>query len=226
MDKRPIIYLVPGTGGDGRLFSKIELTGWDTQILEIPVPEPKETMEQLADRMLAGIDTTRTFALAGVSLGGMVAVELAKKTQPEAVLLISSAKSRDELPGSYRIQKYLQIYRIIPHKAYLKLTNWARPRFEPESKPYDAFFAAMVNDKDPLFIPRALHAIMHWKNEEVPANLYHLHGTNDHTLPEKNIGAADRIEGGSHMMVVTRSKEVSAWMQQVLDGLSGISEEN
>ena len=48
------------------------------------------------------IDTSRRFSIIGVSLGGMLAVEMSKYLQPEEVILIASAKTRDELPTKYR----------------------------------------------------------------------------------------------------------------------------
>lgn len=215
----PVLYLLPGTSGDSRLFSYLQLKGWETSVIEIPVPHRGETMSQLAQRLLPQVDRTRPHAFAGVSVGGMVAVEMAKESEPLAVLLISSAKQRSELPLRYRIQKYLPLYAWVPPRQYARLNNWARPIFEPDSKPFDDLFAAMVKDKDPMFIPGVLHAIMNWDNEQVPAHLHHLHGTKDHTLPIKCIGEADRVKGGSHMMVVTRAEEVSRWMQAKLDAV-------
>lgn len=210
---KPVLYLVPGTGGDERLFSYIELDSWELVPLPMPVPPKGASMADMAAQLLPLVDTTRLFALGGVSLGGMVAVEMAKQCQPATVLLISSAKARQELPVRYRwFLRHVPVYRLISGERYKSMTNWARPLFEPEARPWDALFAQMVNAKDPDFIPRALDAIMRWDNREAPPFTYHLHGTKDSTLPSRYIRDADKLKGASHMIVVTRADTVSQWL--------------
>jgi hypothetical protein len=46
--------------------------------------------------------------------------------------------------------------------------------------------------------------------------MIHIHGTDDHTLPIKNVKADYIIEGGSHMMVLTRGEEINQLIIKIL----------
>ena len=212
----PIAYLIPGQGADGRLFANLKIEGYRTEVLELPVPEKRERMPQYAARIAEGIDTTGEFALVGVSLGGMVAVEIAKIASPVAVVVISSAKTRSELPPRYRILKWLPLHRIFGGRFYKATGQVARPIFEPDSREDDEVFAEMLRDKDPRFMRRSIDCIVTWENGTVPPGVVHIHGDRDHTIPARNVRDAIIVEGGSHVMVFTRGAEISALVNRCL----------
>ena len=94
------IYLIPGTGADGHLFERVQIEKYDTVWLEYLEPHEKEDFPSYIDRMAARIDTTERYSIIGVSLGGMIATELADRLQPEEVIVIAGAKTKSELPDS------------------------------------------------------------------------------------------------------------------------------
>jgi surfactin synthase thioesterase subunit len=109
------VYLFPGQGADKRLFSKIAFDStFNVNYITYPIPGKNETLEQYSARFISQIDTTRTFILIGVSMGGMICTELHDKIKPEKTIVISSAKSYHELPKKYTIQRKLRLNRIIP----------------------------------------------------------------------------------------------------------------
>ena len=71
-----------------------------------------ETLAQYAQRIVQRITAPRPM-LVGLSFGGMVAVEIAKILPVEKVILISSAKTRDELPPSYRFLGKLHLHKFL-----------------------------------------------------------------------------------------------------------------
>ncbi len=127
--ERMRLYLLPGTGADHRLFHPLDLSGFDTVNVTLPVAQWGESMSHYAARVAATqIDTTAPFALVGVSLGGMVATELAAQLQPEHVLIIASAKTREELPVGYRFARYLPLYRLVGGRTMRWFTKLVRKR--------------------------------------------------------------------------------------------------
>lgn len=214
--QRKKVYLLPGQGADWALFTKLELSECDTVILKYPVPFKRETLPQYAKRLLLQIDTTQPFYLVGVSFGGMNAIEIAKLTHPKKIILISSAKNRKELPFRYTFQRIFPMYTFFSGRFYKKMAQRARPLFEPDCKPYDSLFRAMIHRKDPSFMKRSIKMICRWKNKEIPVSLVHIHGTNDHTLPHRKIVNPISVYDGSHMMVYTRAKEISKLIQAAL----------
>jgi esterase/lipase len=90
-------------GADKRLYSEIEhIESFRFVDLEWqPFPKIK-TLKDYALEIAKQIDTTKPFSLMGVSMGGMVCSELADILNPEKVVIISSAKTSNELPAMFK----------------------------------------------------------------------------------------------------------------------------
>jgi pimeloyl-ACP methyl ester carboxylesterase len=211
------VYLLPGQAADGRSFQFLELDpAYEIEVLEHLTPERGERMPSYARRIAADIDTTRPFSLVGVSLGGMTAVEMSKFLNPTQIILIASLKGQQEMAPRYKFLRAVPLYRIFSGSFYLWAVNIVRPWFEHDSDGVDDISRAMLKDMDPHYFKRAIHCIVTWKNEEVPENLLHIHGDQDNTLPYQYIGEAICLEGGTHMMVMTRAAEISEIINQTL----------
>lgn len=203
------VYLIPGQGGDARLFKKLNLNNVDTTIINYIIPEKNETLPNYAKRLSIQIDTTRPFYIIGVSFGGMCAVEMAKFLHPIKVIIISSAATQEEIPFRYKFQRIIPINKLFGGKFLKFMTNIVRPIFEPDSKTEQETFKAMIHDKDPKFMKRSVNCIIHWKNKDVPNNIIRIHGDKDHTLPFRKIKKPIRVRGGSHMMILTKADEMN-----------------
>ena len=211
------VYLFPGQGGDYRLFDSLQLDP-DYRIRHIAYPRPERGMSlpEYAHLLSTQIDTTERFALVGVSLGGMFATEIHTRLNPERTILISSAKARTELPGRYRIQRFLKIYRIVPGRVSLFFAKILQPLVEPDRRHQAATFKAMLRDKDPKFLHRTIRMMLEWERRDVPPDIVHIHGPKDHTIPIRNVRYDVLVENGSHMIVLTRGAEVSTLVNQHL----------
>ena len=58
--------------------------------------------------------------------------------------------------------------------------------------------------------------IINWDRIDFGSNIVHIHGDNDHTIPIKNVNCNFLIQGGSHMMVLTRTKEINKIIISIL----------
>ena len=203
------VYLLPGQGADGRLFQKLKLENCDTVIIKYPVPEKGERLPAYAKRISIQIDTTQNFSLIGVSMGGMIAVELSKFLHPQKIIIISSAKNRSELPFRYKFLNYVPLNKLFGGRLLKRMANLARPLVEKEARKDNDVFKSMIRDKHPKFMKRSINCITHWKNKEYPSNIIHIHGEKDKTIPIRNIKDPIRIKHGGHMIVFTHAEEVS-----------------
>jgi pimeloyl-ACP methyl ester carboxylesterase len=202
------IYVFSGLGADERVFYKINFGNHNTVFIKWVLPHKDETIENYAFRLTTQIHTFRPI-LVGLSFGGMMAVEVAKHIETEKIILISSAKSKNEIPFYFRFAGWLGIHKIIPSAMLVNVnifTNWFFSNRSLEDK---KMLSAILHDTNPLFLKWAIAKIVTWKNETVPLNLQHIHGTADRILPLKNINAQKKIIGGSHLMIVNCSDEVS-----------------
>ena len=216
-DDKMIVYLIPGQGADSRQFEKLKLTqDYEIRNVEYFTPEKHCGMKEYAKELSHQIDTTKEYILIGVSLGGMLASELGDFLFPEKIILISSAKCRNELPGRYRFQKVIPLNKLFPAGMIKWGAKILQPIVEPDSKTDKAFFKDMLDKKDPLFLKRTVAMIINWEKQEYRKDIIHIHGDNDHTIPSKNVNSNYLISEGSHMMVFTRADEVSDLINSIL----------
>lgn len=204
------LYLIAGHGSDIRIFSKINFPeNVDTVHLHHFRPIKNETMHEYAFRLSQKIDTTESFSIMGVSLGGMLAAEMTSFIHPENIILISSAAGRSELPVRYKMMRNFEMYRIFSAEFYHFMAKTSQLLFEPDRKKEGVIFDAMLKDKDPVFLKRGIHMIANWEGEyESNGNIIHIHGTKDHTLPIRKTCSDMIVEKGSHMMTLTNPKPI------------------
>ncbi|HNZ41834.1 MAG TPA: hypothetical protein PLB59_07510 [Bacteroidales bacterium] len=211
------VYLFPGQGSDERIFSNITLgTTYELVPIAYPVPAKKTSLHEYAGMLAAQIDTTCKFALIGVSFGGMLCTELAEIVSPEKVIIISSAKCRSELPRRYTVMKKYPAYRLYPKKFVKFGTMLLQPTVEKGLKNEKDFFKDMLQKKDPQFLKETSTMMINWERETYPANIIHIHGSDDHVLNIKNIKADYIIVNGTHIMTYERGREISEIIGKVL----------
>ena len=161
--------------------------------------------------------TADTLPPVGASLVVMLATEMRAFFRPEKVIIIASAKARQELPGRYRFQKKLPLYRLFPGK----ISKWGalrlQPIFEPDRNKEKEIFVQMLKDKDPRFLQRTIKMIIQWERTTYHEEIIHIHGEKDHTIPIKNVDYDYRIEKGSHVMTLTRAAEISRLLNTLLE---------
>ncbi len=216
-ETKTVVYLIPGQGADARQFSRLKIEPqFEVRNIEYFTPQKGVKMHEFAQVLAQQIDTTGSYVIIGVSLGGMLAVEMADFLDPEKIILISSAKCRDELPGRYTFQKTIPINKLVP----AKMTKWGakllQPLVEPDSKSDREFFLEMLNDKDPVFLKRTANMIIRWEKNEYMPDIVHIHGDNDHTIPIRSVDYDYLVADGSHMMVYTRADEISRLINTIL----------
>jgi pimeloyl-ACP methyl ester carboxylesterase len=203
------LYLFPGQGSDSAIFSKMNFPdSFELKYMELMTPNNGEMMPEYAQRFVSQIDTSKSYSLIGVSYGGMVCSELADVLEPEKVILISSAKCASELPSRYRFQQNVPLNKIIPGSWYKGGALFLQPLVEPDRNIEKHTFIRMLNSKDKLYMKRAVDMIINWEKESYNENIIHIHGENDNTIPIRGVKPTIIVEGGSHMMALTRGEEL------------------
>jgi len=216
-NSKPVVYLIPGQGADARLYKNIHLDSlFEVRNIEYFTPEKEWDMSDFARQLAKQIDTTSRFSLVGVSLGGMLATEMADFLKPDTVVLVSSAKSRKELPFRYRVQKTIPVYKFVPGSIVKLGAKVLQPIVEPDRGKDAKTFKAMLRDKDPKFLKRTVKMILEWDRQEFDPRIVHIHGDLDKTIPARNVAFDYLVEDGSHMMVLTRGELISQLLNQIL----------
>ena len=115
-----------------------------------------------------------------------------------------------------------------PHKVYLLPGHGADERvfslldlsgYDTEVLSYpDPFEEESFSSyaKSPLYMKRTIHYILTWEETHCDANIVHIHGAKDKTLPHKNISPTVTLPHAGHMMVYTHAPEISGLLQSYL----------
>lgn len=200
------LYLISGLGADQRVFDFIDLSGFELNHIKWIKPVGKESIEQYATRLLPQIKTKRPIII-GVSFGGMVSIEIAKQIETERVIIISSAKTKSDIPFYYRITGKLRVNKVIPTKVFKmvnRLTYWF---FGVKTSEEKKLLKTIIIETDDYFLRWAINCIVNWRNTIILSNLIHIHGTEDKILPLKN--ADYKIDRAGHFMIVNKAREIS-----------------
>ena len=211
------VYLLPGLGADHRLFDRLILPEYQLKHLDWKPFGDARSLEQYAKVMAEEIDTSQKFALLGVSMGGMVAMEISKLCKPEKTILVSSIKVRSELPRRLKLLRMLRLDKLFSGQFFKWLVLRTRFVFGPEEDAGGKLFETMLKETSSRHIKLGLSAILSWKNAEVGDNVVHIHGTQDYALPGRNLDTDHLIEGGTHLMVFNRAEEISTLVRRILE---------
>jgi pimeloyl-ACP methyl ester carboxylesterase len=207
------LYIFSGLGADERVFQLLDFSGFSTTFIKWIVPQDKETIEQYATRLLDQITTTKP-TLIGLSFGGLIAVEVAKQIDTEKVILIASAKTKNEIPFYYRFAGQLKIHRLLPTRL-LKSSNFVTNWFFGTSSTFDKqLLKQILMDTDPTFLKWAIDKVARWTNQTQTKNLFHIHGTSDRILPLSFLKCNYTIKNGGHLMTLNKADELNQILRQ------------
>ena len=210
------VYFIPGIAANSRIFKHIRLPEeFEPVYLEWIKPVRKESLNVYALRLSKKMNTNEAFCLVGLSLGGIVASEIALRTHPRAVIIIGSVPVIAQLPGYYKWARRINMHRLLPGSLY-KYAALVKHFFtrEPSEDKRDIY--RMVRKTDPAFIRWGIDAVLNWTNNEIPKSLTHIHGTRDEVFPFAFTNPTHVIPKGDHMLVISHPGEINRIIQPVL----------
>lgn len=208
------LYLLSGLGADKRVFDFLDLHGFKLIHIEWIKPLEDEKIESYSHRLLPQIKTSRP-TMIGVSFGGIIAIEMAKHIETNKLILISSVKTKADIPFRYRLAGNLWMNKLIPAPLYRKANFIVYWLFGVKKKKEKQLLKAIMDDADNDFVDWATNEIVTWKNEKQVPNVVSIHGTADLIFPFKE--ADHKVEHGGHLMVVSKADEVSRILRSILD---------
>jgi hypothetical protein len=91
-----------------------------------------------------------------------------------------------------------------------------KPMFGHMSEEDAWLFNDMLKNTSPFFVKWAMGTILQWRNDVIPANLYHIIGDKDLIFDYNRIKNATIIKGGTHIMIFDKAKEINKLLMQIL----------
>ncbi len=209
------IYCIAGLGADRKIFAKLDIKGYELEFLEWTKPFTNESLQEYTYRLASIIDDDAPIIL-GVSFGGMVAIEIAKKIPVSKLILISSVKVTAELPLWMRVCGKLNLNKYLPSKSYHFGESIRNYRLGIATKEEKELVGAYRKNADLEQVKWSIHEILNWKNNWYPKTTVHIHGELDKIFPIKNIKPTHIIKGGTHMMILNKAQEISRIINDIL----------
>lgn len=212
------IYFVPGLAANSAIFDLIRLPEeqYEMHYIEWLVPENEnETIEAYAKRMCQFVKHDNPI-LIGVSFGGVMVQEMKKICNAKKIVLISSIKNKYEMPSRMHFAQKTNAHKILPIKAFSNIEKYEKFAFGKMLKGRVKLYKKYLSMRDELYLPWAIDTIVNWKEEKTDPDIIHIHGTKDAIFPIKNIGECIKIEGGTHIIVLTRAREINEILAEKL----------
>ena len=217
MDNEIPLILLSGMGADERVFrsqreqfGNLLLPGWVD-------PQSGDDLPRYARRMAEHVNPGGPCFLGGISLGGMIAIEMARHLNCRGCFLIASVRSPHELPWRARVMKPLAM--LLPPGSGGVPTTAAKIALATAGRflgPVPKSLLRQLADADRHFLRWASMALLRWKPHEDCLNIpvRQIHGDRDHVLPH-TLTTPDRlVRGGGHVLPMTHAEEVNEFLRE------------
>ncbi|WDT67392.1 alpha/beta fold hydrolase [Cloacibacterium sp. TD35] len=201
------IYIISGLGADKRMFQNFTFEGFEVVHIDWILPLENETLQSYALRISENIKDENAI-LIGLSFGGILSVEISKIKKFKKIFLLSSAKTKFEIPFYYRLIGKLNILKILPNSILKRVNSLTYLVFGAKTNDEKSLLKDIVRNTDERFLKWALHQIMNWKNEDYSENIIHIQGDSDLILPHIFVKYDYLLKGGTHFMTLNQSKEI------------------
>lgn len=212
------VYFMPGMAASSLIFEKIKLPEaiFEVHLLEWFIPEKHESLKEYAQRMANEVKHENA-VLIGVSFGGILVQEMKQFVNPRKVIIISSIKCNKELPRRMKIAKTTKAYKLLPTSLAQNVEALAKYAFgSGVVKQRLELYKVLMTRREKEYLDWAIEQIVNWDRSEIDPEVIHIHGDNDEVFPSKNIKEFIAVEGGTHIMIITRYRWLNANLPKII----------
>ncbi|MCP3922484.1 MAG: alpha/beta hydrolase [Desulfobacterales bacterium] len=200
-------FILPGMGADSSMYQSKEYDNIKGVIFtDWPSYNGEKTIEDVAERIIHQHKITNHDIVGGSSLGGIIAIEIARKLEIKKILLIGSATTPDKINS---ILKNLSIFvNITPLDLFKELSL----KFNNDNR-----ILEMFGNADSDFVREMCNAVFLWKGlEGYKGEVCKIHGETDRVIyPDSD---AHIISNGGHLIAMTHSKLVADFIKKSRNG--------
>ncbi|MDG5492128.1 alpha/beta hydrolase [Psychroserpens sp. SPM9] len=202
------VYLMPGMAANPTIFEHIKLPEDQFKIhwLEWMMPEKKESLESYAKRMIAEQIHHDNIVLLGVSFGGILVQEICKHITLRKLFVVSSVKSKHELPKRMKVMKYTKAYKLLPTQLVASIDVLAKYAFGETIIKRIELYKKYLSVSDKHYLDWAIEQVIEWNQDAPNPDAIYIHGDKDAVFPHSCGGNCIVLKGGSHIMVINKFK--------------------
>lgn len=201
------IYLMPGMAANPSIFEYIKLpeNQFKFHYLEWMIPLEKETLNAYAKRMATNIKHQNP-VLIGVSFGGILVQEMSNFLELKKLIVISSIKSKDELPKRLKVLKLTKAYKLLPTQLIVNFEQYSKFFFGKIGTKRLELYKKYLSVRDKRYLDWAIEQIIFWEQDQpIPGAIY-IHGDKDAVFPHSCNGNCIIVKGGTHIMIINKYK--------------------
>lgn len=216
--KKTHLYFVPGLAASTEIFKNIKLPDdrFELHFLEWLIPEYKETLAEYASRM-AALVTEPNAVLVGVSFGGVVAQEMSLFLSLQKLVIISSVKSKHELPKRLKLARKTGAYKLVPTAWATSVQDLTRLAIGPRSRKRLRLYQEYLSVRDKKYLDWSIREMVCWERDQPVPEVIHIHGDSDIVFPLKYVKAQHLVEGGTHVMILNKGSKVSKLLENIVE---------
>jgi esterase/lipase len=198
---------MPGMAANPSIFEHIKLPDetFEMHFLEWIIPTKNESLASYAKRITVNIEHENP-VLVGVSFGGVLVQEISKHITLKKLIIVSSVKSKKELPKKMRIAKITKAYKLLPTQFVSNFEAFAKYAFGESVKKRVKLYEKYLSVSDKTYLDWAIEQMVRWEQNSVIPGIIHIHGDKDPVFPIKNISDCIIVKGGTHIMIINKYK--------------------
>ncbi|WGK64167.1 alpha/beta hydrolase [Croceiramulus getboli] len=211
------LYFMPGMAASPLIFEHIHLPEdeFSMHFLSWEIPYEKESLSDYALRMTQKIKHSSP-VLIGVSFGGVLVQEMARHITVDQLVIISSVKSKRELPRRMKLSRKLKLYKILPTRLIGNIDKVAKYVFGVTAKHRVELYKKYLAMNEVVYLDWALEKMICWDQKEPPIDLIHIHGDADRVFPFRYIEGCIRVPGGTHIMILAKHRWFNENLPKIL----------
>ena len=213
------VYFMPGMAASSKIFEYIELPENQFQIhyLEWLIPSDNELLSDYARRMSEIIEHKKCVLL-GVSFGGVLVQEMSKYLNVQKLIIVSSVKSRNELPKKMILAKVTKAYKLLPVQLVSNIDLFSKYIFSNNITKRMELYKKYLSVNHSNYLNWAIENMICWNQEEDIPDIIHIHGDNDTVFPIKNIKTCIILKNGTHVMILNKYKWFNEHLPKLILG--------
>lgn len=216
------VLLITGFALDKRAFNLMNLPEDTFKTFDLIPVHKGESLREYAIRMAGEIGLAPGDIIGGVSLGGMLALEMAKAIQVRGVLLIASSTHPRQIRKRFRMWAPLasrmpqaairRIFTLVP-----KVLAWQRML----TPPAQALLVDIMGRFPTAMLQTFPMMILRWPGCEPPDRFRHIHSDGDWLIrPAGNPAKLKIVNGKNHLITVSHPEVVREWLMRSVAELS------
>ena len=220
------LVLIPGLGANRLLYGPQHAA---EPTLAVPTwIEPAGRAEpldryarRLARHVADTLDLAPGFVLGGISLGGMLAAEMAAYLDPSCVAMIGGCRSPRAVNESIRL--YARLSFVLPDWFFrlmlLGPVPWVFSRQQNIEGEHRRLVREVAACTEPGFTKWCANAINRWNGTaeaDVPCPIRHIHGSDDRIIPADQPGVTELVQGGRHLINLSHAHQVNEFLRSCI----------